>query len=165
MDLNSFIRYVMADLVTIAVTLTAGVGLLAGSILTVYYCYRRYHRNRLRTSQRLAKQRQDENYLHSVIINQHIARHLRPKSSISIISNNYHRDTTLMAPPRRFTILEEQQQQHQQQDQPATLVIENPLTTVESSVETNSPRTFTGYIYENPALELGELTTISSIRS
>ena len=162
MGLLSLNRYVMAEIVIVAVTLTVGAGLLVSSIFTAYVCCRRYHRHRLRTNQRLSKHRQEEDYLHSVIINQHIARHLRPQSSISFISNNYHHDMTLMAPPRRLALLEQQQQQ-QPKREPATLVIENPLNSL-STVNTIDGQSHSSYIYENPSLELGELTTVNSVR-
>lgn len=145
----------MAEIIFVIVGITAGTGLLISSIITTYCCCKRYRRNQLSTNIQPTKQQHEEDYLHSVIINQHIARHLRPNSTISCISHHYHNDMTLIAPPRRLAMLEQQQQ-----NQPATLVIENPLISLSSSPL--EPTTLQTFVYENPSLELGELPTTTS---
>jgi hypothetical protein len=152
----------MAEIIFVIVGITAGTGLLISSIITTYCCYKRYRRNQLTSNIQPSKQQHEEDYLHSVIINQHIAKHLRPNSTISFISDNYHNDMTLIAPPRRLAMLEQQQQQ--QQHEPAMLVIENPLVSLSiNPIEEKSARLQT-FVYENPSLELGELPTTSAIQ-
>ena len=149
-----FLRYAMAELLFVIIGITAGTGLLLASILTTYCCYKRYRRQQFPSSFHSTKQQHEEDYLHSVIINQHIAKHLRPNSAISCISQNYHNDMTLIAPPRRLALLEQQQQK--QQPGATVLVIENPLTQKSSTLQS--------FVYENPSLELGELTNNSAIQ-
>ena len=153
------IRYAMAEIIFVVIGVTAGAGLILGSIITTFCCYKRYYRHPAPPPRQVSKQRQDNDYLHSVIINQHIARHLRPQSSISIVSNDYHHDMTLMAPPRRLALLEQQQQQPRHQE-PGTLIIENPLVSrpVAPTIELLS----SSFVYENPSLELGEFSTINA---
>ena len=153
----------MAEIIFVIISITAGTGLLLGSIITTYCCCKRHRRQQLTANTQPIKRPRDEDYLHSVIINQHIARHLRPNSTLSCISNNYHNDMTLIAPPRRLAMLEQQQQPHE----PAVLVIENPLisTTNHSIQPSSSPQksaTLQTYVYENPSLELGEITASNS---
>jgi hypothetical protein len=147
----------MADLIFVIIGVTAGAGLLIGSIITTYCCCKRYRRHQLTSNTQPSKQQQEADYLHSVIINQHIARHLRPNSSISCISNNYHNDMTLIAPPRRLAMLEQQQRQ-----EPATLVIENPLISLSNNAIQQKPTSLQSFVYENPSLELEELTITTS---
>lgn len=149
----------MAEIIFVVVGITAGTGLLISSIITTYFCCKRYRRNQLTTNIQPTKQQHDEDYLHSVIINQHIARHLRPNSTISCISNNYHSDMTLIAPPRRLAMLEQQQKQYHE---PATLVIENPLISLSANPLEHAG--LQAFVYENPSLELGELSTTSAIQ-
>ncbi len=151
----------MADIVFVIIGVTAGTGLLISSIITTYCCCKRYRRNQLTSNSQPTKQQQDD-YLHTVIINQHIARHLRPNSAISFISNNYHNDMTLIAPPRRLAMLEQQQQQRQHE--PATLVIENPIHSLSPNPREQKPARLQTFVYENPSLELGELPTTSAIQ-
>ncbi|CAF5192852.1 unnamed protein product, partial [Rotaria sp. Silwood1] len=40
-------------------------------------------------------------------------RHLRPNSTISFISDNYHNNMTLIASPQRLAMLEQQQRQQE----------------------------------------------------
>jgi len=144
----------MADLVMVIVGITAGTALLFGSLITTIFCCKRHRRMRQTLNQSTKRQQQlqsDGDCLHSVIINQHIAKHLRQQPSISFITNNRHNDLTLIAPSHRFAMLEQQQQQ-----QAATLVIENPLACPTSNLVIEEPLTF---VYENPTLELGELTS------
>lgn len=148
-----FLRYAMAEMLFVIVGITAGTGLLLGSILTTYCCYKRYRRQQFTSNYHSTKQQHEDDYLHSVIINQHIAKHLRPNSTVSCISQNYHNDMTLIAPPRRLALLEQQQKQ---QTEPAVFVIENPLSQKSSTLQT--------FVYENPSLELGELTNSSAIQ-
>jgi len=150
----------MAEIIFVIIGITAGTGLLVGSIITTYFCYKRYRRNQLTSNIQPSKQQHEEDYLHSVIINQHIAKHLRPNSAISFISNNYHNEMTLIAPPRRLAMLEEQQKQ---QNERATLVIENPLISLSTNPIEKKLETLQTFVYENPSLELGELTTTSAI--
>jgi len=150
----------MAEIIFVIIGITAGTGLLVGSIITTYFCYKRYRRNQLTSNIQPSKQQHEEDYLHSVIINQHIAKHLRPNSAISFISNNYHNEMTLIAPPRRLAMLEEQQKQ---QNERATLVIENPLISLSTNPIEKKLETLQTFVYENPSLELGELTTTSGI--
>jgi hypothetical protein len=150
----------MAEIIFVIIGITAGTGLLLGSIITTYCCYKRYRRHQLTANTQPTKRPHDEDYLHSVIINQHIAKHLRPNSTLSCISNNYHNDMTLIAPPRRLAMLE-QQQQHE----PAVLVIENPLISISNHpVQLQKSATIQTFVYENPSLELGELTSNSAIQ-
>lgn len=151
------LRYVMAEIIFVIIGVTAGTGLLFGSIVTTYYCCKRHRRSSPPSPYHLSKPPQpDDDYLHSVIINQHIARHLRPQSTISFISDQYHHDMTLMAPPRRLALLEQQQQL-----QPSgTLIFENPLTSLPETRSVNDHSS--AYAYENRSLELGELPTITS---
>lgn len=152
----------MAEIIFVIIGVTAGTGALFGSIITTYYCCKRYRRHPPPSPYHISKPPQrDDDYLHSVIINQHIARHLRPQSTISFISDHFHHDMTLMAPPRRLAMLEQQQQQ-QKEEEPATLVIENPLTSLPHSGMINSHPS--AYAYENRSLELGELPTIAGIQ-
>lgn len=90
----------MAEIIFVIIGITAGTGVLIGSILTTYcYCKRR-RRNRFTSNAQSIKQQQhpqqqqqrEEDYLHSVIINQHIAKHLRPSSAVSFINSQYHND-------------------------------------------------------------------------
>ncbi|CAF1686459.1 unnamed protein product [Adineta ricciae] len=158
----------MADIIFVIIGATAGAGLLISSILTTYCCCKRYRRAQLRRDSQPSKQQQqaqqqqqqEEDYLHTVIINQHIARHLRPQSAVSFISNNYHNDMTLIAPPRRLAVLEQQQKLHE----PATLIIENPLISLSTNTIERTPTTLQSFVYENPTLELGELQTIGAIQ-
>jgi hypothetical protein len=144
----------MADIIFVIVGVTAGTGLLISSIITTYCCLKRYRRNHLTSNSQPTKQQQEEDYLHSVIINQHIARHLRPNSTISFISDDFHNDMTLIAPPRRLALLEQQQQQ-----EPATLIIENPLISLSTNTKGQKSTPLQSFVYENPSLELGELPT------
>ncbi|CAF0740475.1 unnamed protein product [Adineta steineri] len=155
----------MADIIFVIIGVTAGTGLLISSIITTYCCCKRYRRNRLPSNSQSTKQQHEEDYLHTVIINQHIAKHLRPNSALSFISNSYHNDMTLIAPPRRLAVLE-QQQQLQKQHEPATLIIENPLISpLNHTIEQKPPSSsLQSYVYENPSLELGELQTIRAIQ-
>jgi hypothetical protein len=151
----------MADIIFVIIGVTAGTGLLLGSIITTYCCCKRYRRNQLTSnSQAIKQQQQQEDYLHSVIINQHIAKHLRPNSAISFISNDYHNDMTLIAPPRRLAMLEQQQRQQE----PTTLVIENPLISLSTNTVEQKSIPLQSFVYENPSLELGELPTIGTIQ-
>ncbi|CAF1688662.1 unnamed protein product, partial [Adineta ricciae] len=141
----------MADIIFVIIGATAGAGLLISSILTTYCCCKRYGRAQLRRDSQPSKQQQqqqqaqhqqqEEDYLHTVIINQHIARHLRPQSAVSFISNNYHNDMTLIAPPRRLAVLEQQQKLHE----PATLVIENPLISLSTNTIERMPTTLQSF--------------------
>jgi hypothetical protein len=148
----------MAEIIFVIIGITAGTGLLLGSIITTYCCYKRYRRHQLTSNTQPIKRPHDEDYLHSVIINQHIAKHLRPNSTLSCISNNYHNDMTLIAPPRRLAMLEQQQQE------PAVLVIENPLISLTSYPVQQKSATLQTFVYENPSLELGELPSNSAIQ-
>jgi len=150
----------MAEIIFVIIGITAGTGLLVGSIITTYFCYKRYRRNQLTSNIQPSKQQHEEDYLHSVIINQHIARHLRPNSAISFISNNYHNEMTMIAPPRRLAMLEQQQKQQYER---ATLVIENPIISLSTNPIEQKLETLQTFVYENPSLELGELTTTSAI--
>ena len=157
----------MADIIFVIIGATAGAGLLISSILTTYCCCKRYRRAQLRRDsqpskqqQQTKQQQQEQDYLHTVIINQHIARHLRPQSAVSFISNNYHNDMTLIAPPRRLAVLEQQQKLHE----PATLIIENLLISLSTNTIERMPTTLQSFVYENPTLELGELQTIGAIQ-
>jgi hypothetical protein len=152
----------MAEIIFVIVGITAGTGLLLGSIITTYCCCKRYRRHQLPSNIQPSKQQHEEDYLHSVIINQHIAKHLRPNSAVSFISNNYHNDMTLIAPPRRLAMLEQQQQQRQHE--PATLVIENPIISLSPNPREQKPARLQTFVYENPSLELGELPTTSAIQ-
>lgn len=157
-----FLRYAMAEIIFVIIGITAGTGLILGSILTTYCCYKRYRRHRLNSNTQSTKQQHDEDYLHSVIINQHIAKHLRPNSTLSCISQNYHNEMTLIAPPRRLAVLEQQQKQSQQED--AVLVIGNPLRTQSVNPLPQKSPTIQTFVYENPSLELGELSNNSAIQ-
>lgn len=150
----------MAEIIFVVIGVTAGAGLILGSIITTYCYCKRYRHHPDSPHPHVSKQRQDSDYLHSVIINQHIARHLRPQSSISFVSNNYHHDMTLMAPPRRLALLEQQQQRYQE---PGTLIIENPHIAFSGAptIELQS----SSFVYENPSLELGELPTINAAQA
>ena len=149
----------MAEIIFVIIGVTAGTGALFGSIITTYYCCKRHRRHPPPSPYHRSKPPQcDEDYLHSVIINQHIARHLRPQSTISFISDQFHHDMTLMAPPRRLAMLEQQQQQ----GDPATLIIENPLTSLPGTRMVNDHPS--AYAYENRSLELGELPTITGVQ-
>jgi hypothetical protein len=150
----------MAEIIFVIIGITAGTGLLVGSIITTYFCYKRYRRNQLTSNIQPSKQQHEEDYLHSVIINQHIARHLRPNSAISFISNNYHNEMTMIAPPRRLAMLEQQQKQQYER---ATLVIENPIISLSTNPIEQKLETLQTFVYENPSLELGELTLTSAI--
>jgi hypothetical protein len=150
----------MAEIIFVVIGVTAGTGLILGSIITTYCYCKRYRHDPDPPHLHVSKQRQDNDYLHSVIINQHIARHLRPQSSISFVSNNYHHDMTLMAPPRRLALLEQQQQRNQE---PGTLIIENPL--ISLSGAPNIGLQSSSFVYENPSLELGELSTTNSAQA
>jgi hypothetical protein len=150
----------MAEIIFVIIGITAGTGLLVGSIITTYFCYKRYRRNQLTSNIQPSKQQHEEDYLHSVIINQHIARHLRPNSAISFISNNYHNEMTMIAPPRRLAMLEQQQKQQYER---ATLVIENPIISLSTNPIEQKLETLQTFVYENPSLELGELTITSTI--
>ncbi|CAF1338069.1 unnamed protein product [Rotaria magnacalcarata] len=159
--------YAMSDIIFVIIVITAGTGLFIGSIVTTYFCYKLYLRNQLTSSSHLSKQQQQQHqrqqqqeqqqqdYLHSVIINQHIARQLRPNSAISFISDNYHNTMTLIASPHRLAMLEQQQKQ-----EPTTLVIENPLISLSPTTDEQRPTRLQSFVYENPTLELGELPTI-----
>ena len=149
----------MADIIFVIIGVTAGTGLLIGSIITTYCCCKRYRRNESTVTSQPSKQQQEEDYLHSVIINQHIAKHLRPNSTISFISNSYHNDMTLIAPPRRLAMLEQQQRQHE----PGTLIIENPLISLSTNTIERKSAPLQSFVYENPSLELGELPTTDGI--
>ena len=155
-----FLRYAMADIIFVIIGVTAGTGLLISSILTTYCCCKRQRRAALASAAESAKQQAEEDYLHTVIINQHIARHLRPQSAVSFISHNYHNDMTLIAPPRRLAVLEQQQKQHE----PATLIIENPLISLTTSTRERIPTSLPSFVYENPSLELGELQTLGAVQ-
>jgi len=148
----------MADIVFVIIGVTAGTGLLISSIITTYCCCKRYRRNQLTSNSQPTKQQQDD-YLHTVIINQHIARHLRPNSAISFISNNYHNDMTLIAPPRRLAVLEQQQQQEL-----TSTILENPLISQSNNRVDQKPAALHSFVYENPSLELGELQTTGGIQ-
>jgi len=150
----------MTEIIFVIIGIIVATGLLLGSIITTYCYCKRYKQNRLTENAQSIKQQREEDYLHSVIINQHIARHLRPNSAVSFISNNYHNEMTLIAPPRRLALLEQQQKQHD----PAVLVIENPILS-SSSNHTTYQRTpsIQTFVYENPTLELGESTTTSTV--
>jgi hypothetical protein len=128
-----FPRYAMADIIFVIIGVTAGTGVLISTIITTYCCLKRHRRNQSTSNSRSLKQQHEEDYLHSVIINQHIARHLRPNSTISFISDNFHNDMTLIAPPRRLAMLEQQQQE------PATLIIENPLISLSANTRDQKP--------------------------
>lgn len=158
-----FLRYAMAEIIFVIIGITAGTGLLLGSILTTYCCYKRYRRRRrLSSNTQSTKQQHEEDYLHSVIINQHIAKHLRPNSTLSCISQNYHNEMTLIAPPRRLALLEQQQKQPQQEA--TVLVIGNPLRTHSTNPLPQKSPTIQTFVYENPSLELGELSNNSAIQ-
>ncbi|CAF3401764.1 unnamed protein product [Rotaria socialis] len=156
----------MSDIIFVIIVVTAGTGLFIGSIVTTYFCYKLYLRNQLTSSSHLSKQQQQQqqqeqqqqDYLHSVIVNQHIARHLRPNSAISFISDNYHNTMTLIASPHRLAMLEQQQKQ-----EPTTLVIENPLISLSPTADEQRAARLQSFVYENPTLELGELPTSSAI--
>jgi hypothetical protein len=150
----------MADILFVIIGVTAGTGLLISSIITTYCCCRRYRRTPLTTAPQSSKQQAEDDYLHTVIINQHIARHLRPQSAVSFISSNYHNDMTLIAPPRRLAVLEQQQKQHE----PATLIIENPLISLATTTREHMLTSMPAFVYENPSLELGELQTIGAVQ-
>ncbi|CAF3566845.1 unnamed protein product [Rotaria sordida] len=155
----------MTDIIFVLIGVTAGTGLLLGSILTTYCCCKRYFRSQLTSSSQPSKQQQQQqeqehqDYLHSVIVNQHIARHLRPNSTISFISDNYHNNMTLIASPHRLAMLEQQQRQQES----ATLVIENPLISLSSNTGEQKSTVLESFVYENPTLELGELPTTGAI--
>ncbi|CAF0760965.1 unnamed protein product [Rotaria sordida] len=162
---NGIYIYAMTDIIFVLIGVTAGTGLLLGSILTTYCCCKRYFRSQLTSSSQPSKQQQQQqeqehqDYLHSVIVNQHIARHLRPNSTISFISDNYHNNMTLIASPHRLAMLEQQQRQQE----PATLVIENPLISLSSNTGEQKSTVLESFVYENPTLELGELPTTGAI--
>jgi hypothetical protein len=145
----------MAEIIFVIIGITAGTGLLLGSIITTYCCCKRYRRT---SNIQPTKQQHEEDYLHSVIINQHIAKHLRPNSAVSFVSNNYHNDMTLIAPPRRLAMLEQQQQE------PAMFVIENPLISLSNTSREQKSGTLQTFVYENPSLELGELPPTRAIQ-
>lgn len=148
----------MTDIIFVIIVITAGTGLLLSSIITTYCCFKRYLRNQSTSNSQVSKQQLHQpppDYLHSVIVNQHIARHLRPSSAISFISDNYHNNMTLIASPHRLAMLE--QQQRQQQD-PGTLVIENPLISLSTNTAAPKPSLLQSFVYENPTMELGELS-------
>ena len=147
----------MTDIIFVITGITAGIGLLATSIITTYCCFKRYGRNQSITDSPSLKQQQQD-CLNAVIINQHIAKHLRPNSAISFISDNYHNDMTLIAPIRRLAMLEQQQRR---QEAP-TLVIESSLKTQSNNSKEQNPALLPSFIYENLALELGELQTTGS---
>ena len=144
----------MADIMFVIIGVTAGSGLLLGSIITTFCCCKRYRRNRSTSHQQPSKQRQDDDYFDSVIINQHIAKHLRPESTLSFVSDHYHNDMTLIASPRRLAMLEQQQKQ-----EPVTLVIGNPYVSASANVDDVNSTPTQSFVYENPSLELDEFIT------
>jgi hypothetical protein len=153
----------MADIMFVVIGVTASTGLFLGSIITTYCCYKRYRHHIESNNSQLSKQKADNDYLHAVIINQHIARHLRPQSSLSFISNNQQHDMTLMAPSRRSAIYEQQQQQ---QLGPTILIIENPLISHSATRMMDiQSSTLPSFAYENRSLELGEVSMIDETHS
>lgn len=163
----------MTDILFVAAVVITGTSILLGSIITTYFCYKVYLRNQLTSSSYISKRQQEQeqqqqqqrqeqehqDYLHSVIINQHIARHLRPNSAVSFISDNYHNTMTLIASPHRLAIVEQQQRQ----PDPSTVVIENPLVSLSPNAAEQKSTQLQAYAYENPTLELGELPTINGM--